>query len=92
MAHTSRINPATMPTKRVPPPPQGVAPLRKSIHWRITKKKSNDDSDDDDDEEPLLLKSPPEPLATKPTPRAHGDDYDNYATMPPRAHGDDYDE
>jgi hypothetical protein len=25
-------------------------------------------------------------------PRAHGDDYDDYATMPPRAGGDDYDD
>ena len=42
----------------------------------LTKKKSNDS--DDDDEDPLLLKSPPEPLAaTMPTPRAHGDDYNN---------------
>ena len=75
MANTSRINPATMPTKRVPPPPQGVvAPPRKSTRRRTTKEKSNDS--DDDDEDPLLLKSPPEPLATMPT--LAGDDYDDY--------------
>jgi len=94
MANTSRINPATMPIKRVPPPPQGVAPLRKSTLSR--KKKSNDDDDEDPPPEtlatmPILLKSPPEPLVNMP-PRAHGDDYKDYATMPPRAHGDDYDD
>ena len=94
MANTSRINPATMPTKRVPLPPQGVAPLRKSTRSR--KKKSNDDDDEDPPPEtlatmPTLLKSPPEPLVNMP-PRAHGDDYDDYATMPPRAHRDDYDD
>jgi len=94
MANTSRINPATMPTKRVPLPPQGVAPLRKSTRSR--KKKSNDDDDEDPPPEtlatmPTLLKSPPEPPVNMP-PRAHGDDYDDYATMPPRAHGDDSDD
>jgi hypothetical protein len=95
MANTSRINPATMPTKRGPPP-QGVASLRKSNRRRITKKKSNDDSNEDPPPEtlatmPTLLKSPPELIVPMP-PRADGDDDDDYATMPPRAHGDDDDD
>ena len=80
MANTSRINPATMPT-------------RKSNR---TKKKSNDDSNEDPPPEtlatmPTLLKSPPELIVPMP-PRADGDDDDDYATMPPRAHGDDNDD